>query len=153
MDIRPCSSDPDLWFGYADDDASDGAAKARLTSSRPLGRAPSACAAARWPSSGNAPAVRWRRGGVRGVGRVKLPGGRVPQTAPARERPYRPAADRRRTAQPSAAAGSAELLSPGRGADRPEPAVRTLTLGRPAAARLTDREPRPAGLRDEHGTI
>ena len=29
MDIRPCSADPDLWFGYADDDASDGAAKAR----------------------------------------------------------------------------------------------------------------------------
>lgn len=30
MDIRPCSTDPDLWFGYADDDASDGAAKARV---------------------------------------------------------------------------------------------------------------------------
>jgi len=29
MDIRPCAADPDLWFGYADDDASDGAAKAR----------------------------------------------------------------------------------------------------------------------------
>ena len=29
MDIRPCSAEPDLWFGYADDDASDGAAKAR----------------------------------------------------------------------------------------------------------------------------
>jgi WhiB family redox-sensing transcriptional regulator len=30
MDMRPCSTDPDLWFGYADDDASDGAAKARV---------------------------------------------------------------------------------------------------------------------------
>ncbi len=30
MDIRPCSADPDLWFGYADDDNSDGAAKARV---------------------------------------------------------------------------------------------------------------------------
>jgi len=30
MDTRPCSADPDLWFGYADDDASDGAAKARV---------------------------------------------------------------------------------------------------------------------------
>lgn len=30
MDTRPCSTEPDLWFGYADDDASDGAAKARL---------------------------------------------------------------------------------------------------------------------------
>ena len=30
MDNRPCSADPDLWFGYADDDASDGAAKARV---------------------------------------------------------------------------------------------------------------------------
>lgn len=30
MDYRPCSSDPDLWFGYSDDDTSDGAAKARV---------------------------------------------------------------------------------------------------------------------------
>lgn len=25
----PCATNPDLWFGYADDDAADGAAKAR----------------------------------------------------------------------------------------------------------------------------
>lgn len=25
----PCSTNPDLWFGYADDDGADGAAKAR----------------------------------------------------------------------------------------------------------------------------
>ena len=30
MDHRPCSTEPELWFGYADDDASDGAAKARV---------------------------------------------------------------------------------------------------------------------------
>jgi len=30
MNIRPCSAEPDLWFGYADDDASDGATKARV---------------------------------------------------------------------------------------------------------------------------
>lgn len=30
MDYRPCTADPDLWFGYSDDDASDGAAKARV---------------------------------------------------------------------------------------------------------------------------
>ena len=30
VNIRPCSADPDLWFGYADDDASDGATKARV---------------------------------------------------------------------------------------------------------------------------
>jgi WhiB family redox-sensing transcriptional regulator len=30
MNTRPCSADPDLWFGYADDDSSDGAAKARV---------------------------------------------------------------------------------------------------------------------------
>ncbi len=30
MNDRPCSTEPDLWFGYADDDASDGAAKARV---------------------------------------------------------------------------------------------------------------------------
>lgn len=26
---NPCASNPDLWFGYADDDGSDGSAKAR----------------------------------------------------------------------------------------------------------------------------
>jgi WhiB family transcriptional regulator, redox-sensing transcriptional regulator len=26
---QPCSADPDLWFGYSDDDHGDGAAKAR----------------------------------------------------------------------------------------------------------------------------
>ena len=30
MTDRPCATDPDLWFGYADDDASDGATKARV---------------------------------------------------------------------------------------------------------------------------
>lgn len=30
MTRRPCAADPDLWFGYADDDSSDGAAKARV---------------------------------------------------------------------------------------------------------------------------
>jgi len=30
MNHRPCSTEPELWFGYADDDASDGAAKARV---------------------------------------------------------------------------------------------------------------------------
>lgn len=29
MDHRPCATEPDLWFGYSDDDTSDGAAKAR----------------------------------------------------------------------------------------------------------------------------
>lgn len=27
---RPCATEPDLWFGYADDDTSDGAAKAKV---------------------------------------------------------------------------------------------------------------------------
>ena len=30
MGYQPCSSEPDLWFGYSDDDTSDGAAKARV---------------------------------------------------------------------------------------------------------------------------
>ncbi len=30
MNPRPCAAEPDLWFGYADDDSSDGAAKARV---------------------------------------------------------------------------------------------------------------------------
>lgn len=30
MDYQPCASEPDLWFGYSDDDTSDGAAKARV---------------------------------------------------------------------------------------------------------------------------
>ena len=29
MHDRPCTADPDLWFGYVDNDSSDGAAKAR----------------------------------------------------------------------------------------------------------------------------
>lgn len=29
-DYRPCAIEPDLWFGYADDDASDGTAKAKV---------------------------------------------------------------------------------------------------------------------------
>jgi WhiB family redox-sensing transcriptional regulator len=30
MNYRPCSTEPELWFGYTDDDSSDGAAKARV---------------------------------------------------------------------------------------------------------------------------
>lgn len=30
MTTRPCAADPDLWFGYSDNDTSDGAAKARV---------------------------------------------------------------------------------------------------------------------------
>jgi WhiB family redox-sensing transcriptional regulator len=30
MDPRPCATEPDLWFGYADDDCSDGVAKSRV---------------------------------------------------------------------------------------------------------------------------
>lgn len=30
MQHRPCTTEPELWFGYADDDASDGATKARV---------------------------------------------------------------------------------------------------------------------------
>ncbi|MGI9162064.1 MAG: WhiB family transcriptional regulator [Mycobacterium sp.] len=30
MSYQPCSNEPDLWFGYSDDDTSDGAAKARV---------------------------------------------------------------------------------------------------------------------------
>lgn len=30
MTARPCATDPDLWFGYSDNDTSDGAAKARV---------------------------------------------------------------------------------------------------------------------------
>ncbi|MCV7191749.1 WhiB family transcriptional regulator [Mycolicibacterium brumae] len=29
MDHQPCAADPDLWFGYPDDDDTDGQAKAR----------------------------------------------------------------------------------------------------------------------------
>lgn len=29
MTEHPCAADPDLWFGYSDDDSADGAAKAR----------------------------------------------------------------------------------------------------------------------------
>lgn len=30
MKHTPCSANPELWFGYTDDDSSDGAAKARV---------------------------------------------------------------------------------------------------------------------------
>ena len=60
MDHRPCSLEPDLWFGYADDDASDARPRPASTNSPPPAHARSACAAARWPSNGCARPERWR---------------------------------------------------------------------------------------------
>ncbi|CAJ1578373.1 WhiB family transcriptional regulator [[Mycobacterium] wendilense] len=36
MNHNPCADDPDLWFGYPDDDGADGAAKARSYESAAL---------------------------------------------------------------------------------------------------------------------
>ena len=60
MDIRPCSADPDLWFGYADDDASDRAAKARVYEQSAIRAGLFVCAAAHSPNNGSAPARRLR---------------------------------------------------------------------------------------------
>ena len=30
MELPPCTTDPDLWFGYCDDDSTDGTSKARV---------------------------------------------------------------------------------------------------------------------------
>ncbi len=58
MDDRPCSTEPELWFGYADDDASDGAAKPTSTSNPPPRHEPFACVGVRLPSNGSAPGRR-----------------------------------------------------------------------------------------------
>ncbi len=61
MGRHPCSVNPELWFGYADDDGGDGASQARaLMNSRPPRRGCSACGDAHWRSSGCARDMRSR---------------------------------------------------------------------------------------------
>lgn len=48
---HPCATDPELWFGYPDDDGSDGAAKARAYERSATQARINACAGARSYSS------------------------------------------------------------------------------------------------------
>ncbi|MFN8071481.1 MAG: WhiB family transcriptional regulator [Mycobacterium sp.] len=135
MDIRPCSSDPDLWFGYADDDASDGAAKARAYEQSAT-RARTICLR-RCPLAQQRQCARQavEAGEEYGVwAGVKLPGGQYRkrhQLANART-VLRQIADG--LLNPRQLPESAELLSRAEAPTAPEPAVVHLTLGRPAAA-------------------
>ncbi len=135
MDIRPCSSDPDLWFGYADDDASDGAAKARAYEQSAT-RARTICLR-RCPLAQQRQCARQavEAGEEYGVwAGVKLPGGQYRkrhQLAHARA-VLRQIADG--LLNPRQLPESAELLSRAEAPTAPEPAVVHLTLGRPAAA-------------------
>ena len=54
---HPCATNPELWFGYPDDDSGDGAARRAPTSGRPPRRGSNACAAARWLNSADAPST------------------------------------------------------------------------------------------------
>lgn len=135
MDIRPCSSDPDLWFGYADDDASDGAAKARAYEQAAT-RARTICLR-RCPLAHQRQCARQavEAGEEYGVwAGVKLPGGQYRkrhQLAHAHTVLQQIAEG---VLNPRQLPESAELLSRPEPAAAPEPAVVHLTLGRPAAA-------------------
>jgi WhiB family redox-sensing transcriptional regulator len=128
MDIRPCSTDPDLWFGYADDDASDGAAKARAYEQ--------SATRARIICLRRCPLAQQRSCALQAVqageeygvwAGIKLPGGQ-----------YRKRHELGLIAEglvnPRQLPESAELLSRADTPAAPEPAVVHLTVGRPPAA-------------------
>lgn len=135
MNMRPCSADPDLWFGYADDDASDGAAKARVYEQSAT-RARAICLR-RCPLAQQRECARQavEAGEEYGVwAGVKLPGGQYRkrhQLAHAHA-VLRQIADGVIT--PRQLPESAELLSRTDTAPAAEPAVVHLALGRPPAA-------------------
>jgi WhiB family redox-sensing transcriptional regulator len=135
MDIRPCSSDPDLWFGYADDDASDGAAKARAYEVSAT-HARTICLR-RCPLAQQRQCARQavEAGEEYGVwAGVKLPGGQYRK----RHELARAHAVLRQIADgvlnPRQLPESADLLSRAETLANPEPVVVHLTLGRPPAA-------------------
>lgn len=135
MDIRPCSSDPDLWFGYADDDASDGAAKARVYEQAAT-RARTICLR-RCPLAQQRQCARRAVEGGEEYGvwaGVKLPGGQYRK----RHQLAHAHAVLRRIADglinPRQLPESAELLSCAEAPAASEPAVVHLGLGRPSAA-------------------
>lgn len=135
MDIRPCSSDPDLWFGYADDDASDGAAKARVYEQSAT-RARTICLR-RCPLAQQRQCARRAVEGREEYGvwaGVKLPGGQYRK----RHQLAHAHAVLRQIAEgllnPRQLPESAELLSHAEPPVDPEPAVVHLSLGQPPAA-------------------
>jgi WhiB family redox-sensing transcriptional regulator len=135
MDIRPCSAEPDLWFGYADDDASDGAAKARVYEQSAT-RARTICLrrcplAQQRQCAGQAVDAGEEYGVWAGV---KLPGGQYRK----RHQLAHAHAVLRQIAEglitPRQLPESAELLSRADAEATPEPAVVHVALGRPPAA-------------------
>lgn len=135
MDIRPCSSDPDLWFGYADDDSSDGAAKARAYEQSAT-RARAICLR-RCPLAQQRKCARQaiEAGEEYGVwAGVKLPGGQYRK----RHQLAHAHAVLQRIADglvnPRQLPESAELLSRTDVTASPDPGVVHLALGRPPAA-------------------
>ena len=135
MDIRPCSSDPDLWFGYADDDASDGAAKARVYEQSAT-RARAICLR-RCPLAQQRQCARQavEAGEEYGVwAGVKLPGGQYRK----RHQLARAHAVLRQIAEglinPRQLPESAELLSRTQPVPGAEPTVVHVALGSPPAA-------------------
>ena len=135
MDIRPCSADPDLWFGYADDDASDGAAKARVYE-QSASKARAICLR-RCPLAQQRQCARLavESGGEYGVwAGIKLPGGQYRK----RHQLAHAHAVLRRIAEgtlnPRELPESAELLSRSDVVEAPAPTVVHVRLGhRPAA--------------------
>lgn len=135
MDIRPCSADPDMWFGYADDDASDGAAKARAYEQSAT-RARTICLrrcplAQQRRCAGQAAAAGEEYGVWAGV---KLPGG---QYRKRHELAHAHAVLRQIAAgliTPRQLPENIELLSQHQPAPPNEPAVIHVALGRPSAA-------------------
>lgn len=135
MDIRPCSADPDLWFGYADDDSGDGAAKARAYEQSAT-RARAICLR-RCPLAQQRECARRAVEGGEEYGvwaGVKLPGGQYRK----RHELARAHAVLRRIADgeltPRQLPESSELLTRTDVPPVTEPAVVHLTLGRPPAA-------------------
>lgn len=135
MDTRPCSSDPDLWFGYADNDSSDGAAKARAyeqSATRARTICLRRCALAQQRQCARQAVEAGEEYGV--WAGVKLPGGQYRK----RHQLARAHAVLREIAEgainPRQLPESAELLSRTDTPPAPQPAVVHLTLGRPHAA-------------------
>lgn len=135
MNYRPCATEPDLWFGYADDDASDGAAKARVYE-RSAVKARTICLR-RCPLASQRACARQavEAGEEYGVwAGIKLPGGQYRQRhhlARAREL-LRRIADG--LVNPRELPESAELLARSEGLPSPRLTVVHLPVGQPVSA-------------------
>ncbi len=135
MDIRPCSTEPDMWFGYADDDASDGAAKARIYE-QSAAKARTICLR-RCPLAQQRQCARLAVEGGEEYGvwaGIKLPGGQYRKRHELARAHMLLGRIADGTLNPRELPESAELLSRTDVADEPAPAVVHVRVGqRPAA--------------------